>query len=149
MLKEYEHTQVGYFLLIVVGAVILGMVYLNIVTDFSPITLFGLIIMFIVLGLFATLNVKVDDQMIQIRFGLGAIRKGFRLNEIENYRVVTNPWYYGWGIRFTPRGWLYNVSGFSAIELQMKNGKRFRIGTDDSEGLAKAVDEALNVALVR
>ena len=119
------------------------MVYLNIVTDFSPIAVFGLILMFIVLGLFATLKVNVDDQMIQLRFGWGAIRKGFRLNEIENYRVVKNPWYYGWGIKLTPRGWLFNISGSAAIELQMKNGKRFRIGTDDPEGLAKAVDEAL------
>ncbi len=149
MIKEYKHSQIGYFLLIVYSVVIMGMVYLNIVTEFSPIAQFGLIIMFIVLALFATLKVKVDHKMIQIRFGVGAIRKGFRLNKIENYRVVKNPWYYGWGIRFTPRGWLFNVSGFSAIELQMKNGKRFRIGTDDPKGLAKAVDEALNVALIR
>jgi hypothetical protein len=67
---------------------------------------------------------------------------------IEAYRVVENPWYYGWGIRFTPRGWLFNVSGFSAIELQMKSGKLYRIGTDDPEGLAKAVGEALTDAPV-
>ena len=72
------------------------------------------------------------------------IRKNFPLKEIEAYRVVKNPWYYGWGIRFTPRGWLFNVSGFSAIELQMKNGKRYRIGTDDPDNLAAALDETLN-----
>jgi hypothetical protein len=81
--------------------------------------------------------------MIKIQFGLGVIRKVFLLKDIEACRVVKNPWYYGWGIRFTPRGWLFNVSGFSALELQMKSGKLYRIGTDDAEGLAKAVDEAL------
>ena len=82
--------------------------------------------------------------MIKIQFGLGVIRKVFPLKDIEAYCVVKNPWYYGWGIRFTPRGWLFNVSGFSAIELQMKSGKRYRIGTDDPDNLAKALDEALN-----
>jgi hypothetical protein len=59
--------------------------------------------------------------------------------------VVKNPWYYGWGIRLIPGGWLYNVSGFWAVELQMKNGKRYRIGTDDAEGLAKSLEAALGL----
>jgi hypothetical protein len=143
-MKEYKHTQIGYLLLILYSAVILFISYLSIATGFSPFALAGLIIILVALGLFATLTVAVDGQMIKLRFGLGVIRKAFLLKEIEAYRVVENPWYYGWGIRFTPRGWLFNVSGFSAIELQMKNGKLFRIGTDDPEGLAQAIDEALN-----
>ena len=106
--------------------------------------LVGLLVMLIVLGLFATLKVAVGDGMIKIQFGMGVIRKGFLLKEIEAYRVVRNPWYYGWGIRYTPQGWLYTVSSFSAIELQMKSGKKYRIGTDDPEGLAKAIDQALS-----
>jgi hypothetical protein len=143
-MEEYEHTQIGYLLLILYSAVLLFIGYLINVTGFTPFSLAGLIIMVIALGLFATLTVVVDEQMIKIRFGLGIIRKGFRLKDIEAYRVVENPWYYGWGVRYTPRGWLFNVSGFSAIEIQMKNGKLYRIGTDDPEGLAKAVGEALN-----
>jgi hypothetical protein len=144
MMKEYKHTQIGYLLLILYVAVLLLISYLYIGTGFNLFALVGLIIMLIVLGLFATLTVAVDDQMIKIKFGLGVIRKGFLLKDIEAYRVVENPWYYGWGVRFTPRGWLFNVSGFSAIELQMKSGKLYRIGTDDPEGLAKAVGQALN-----
>ena len=147
-MKEYKHTQIGYLLLVLYSAVILFISYLNIVTGFSPFALAGLIIMLIAIGLFATLTVAVDEQMIKLQFGLGVIRKVFLLKDIEAYRVVENPWYYGWGIRFTPRGWLFNVSGFSAIELQMKSGKRYRIGTDDPEGLAQAVGEALNDAPV-
>ncbi len=144
MIKKYKHTQIGYLLLILYSAVILFISYLNIVTGFNPFALVGLIIMLIVLGLFATLTVMVDEQMIKIQFGLGLIRKVFLLKDIEAYRVVKNPWYYGWGIRFTPRGWLFNVSGFSAIELQMRSGKIYRIGTDEPDNLAKALDEALN-----
>ena len=143
-MKEYIHTQIGYFLLVVYSAVTVFMSYLNIVTNFNPIALIGLIVMLIVLGVFATLTVKVDERMIKLQFGWGVIRKRFLLKDIEAYRVVKNPWYYGWGIRYTPRGWLFNVSGFSAIELQMKSGKKYRIGTDDPESFAKALDEALN-----
>ena len=143
-MKQYEHTQIGYFLLSLYSAVVLFMGYLNIVTNFHPLTFAALIIMLIVLGIFSRLTVLVDDQMIKIQFGLRVVRKVFQLKEIEGYRVVKNPWYYGWGIRFTPRGWLFNVSGLSAIELQMANGKRYRIGTDDPDNLAKALGKALN-----
>jgi len=145
-MKEYKHTQIGYLLLIIYSAVILFIGYLNFVTGFNSIALAGLIILLIAMGLFATLTVAVNDRMIKLRFGLGIIRKVFLLKDVETYRVVENPWYYGWGIRYTPRGWLFNVSGFSAIELQMKDGKLYRIGTDDPEGLAKAIGEALNDA---
>ena len=148
-MKEYKHTQIGYLLLISYSAAILFMGYLNIVTDFKPFALVGLIIMIIAAGLFTTLTVKVGDRMIKIQFGLGVIRKGILLKDIEAYQSVTNPWYYGWGIRFTPRGWLFNVSGFSAIELHMKSGKIVRIGTDDPQRFAKALHEALNDSTVQ
>ena len=144
MMKQYKHTQIGYFLLVSYSAVVLFLGYLNIKTDFYPLTLATLIIMLIVLGIFSRLTVIVDDQMIKIQFGLRVIRKVFQLKEIEAYRVVKNPWYYGWGIRYTPRGWLFNVSGLSAIELQLTSGKRYRIGTDDPDNLAKALGKALN-----
>ena len=144
MIKQYKHTQIGYFLLIVYSIAVLFVGHLNIMTNFNPFALASLIIVLIALGIFTRLTVTVDDQIIKVQFGLRVIRKAFRLNEIEAYRVVKNPWYYGWGIRFTPRGWLFNVSGFSAIELQMKNGKTYRIGTDDPDNLAAALDGVLN-----
>ncbi len=143
-MEQYRHTQIGYLLITLYSIAILFLGYFNIMTNFHPLALIGLIIVLMVLGTFARLTVTVDDQMIRIQFGVRIIRKNFPLKEIEAYRVVKNPWYYGWGIRFTPRGWLFNVSGFSAIELQMKNGKRYRIGTDDPDNLAAALDETLN-----
>ncbi len=143
-MKQYKHTQIGYLLLTLYSIVVLFVGYLNIMTDFHPFALTGLIIILIVLWIFTRLTVTVDDRMIKIQFGLRIIRKVFLLKDIEAHRVVKNPWYYGWGIRFTPRGWLFNVSGFSAIELRMKNGKQYRIGTDDPDNLARALDEALN-----
>ena len=43
---------------------------------------------------------------------------------------MRNEWYYGWGVRLTPYGWMFNVSGLDAVELTFESGKRFRIGTD-------------------
>ena len=121
MINVYNHTQIGFLLLIIYSIIILFVVSLIIVTGFNPFVLGAMIILLIALGSFSALTVVVDDRMIQIRFGFGVIRKTFILKEIASFRPVRNPWYYGWGIRFTPRGWLFNVSGFSAIELKKKN----------------------------
>ena len=100
--------------------------------------------MLILLALFSTLTVRVGGGVITVQFGVGIIRKRFRLSDVESYAKVRNPWYYGLGIRYTPRGWLYNIYGLSAIELVMKNGKTCRIGTGDPEGLVRSLDHAMN-----
>ncbi len=141
-MKEYKHTQVGYVHVILYSAVILFMGYLTVIGS-EPYALIGLIVMLVVLVFFATLTVRVGEVVITVQFGVGVIRKRIQLSDVESYAQAKNPWYYGWGIRYTPRGWLYNISGFSAIELTMKNGKTCRIGTDDSEGFAQALYEGL------
>lgn len=149
-MSQYRHTQIGYLLIILYGGVVVLIGYFNVLKGFNnPFALVALIVLLAILKFFSSLTVTVDDQVIKIQFGLGVLRKFFPLKDIESYAVVKNPWYYGWGIRYTPRGWLYNVSGFSAIELQMQNGKRYRIGTDEPDNLAIALSDALNDAPTR
>jgi len=94
------------------GGVVVLIGYFNVLTSFSnPFALVALIVLLAILKFFSSLTVTVDDQVIKVQFGVGVYRKIIPLKEIESYAVVKNPWYYGWGIRYTPRGWLFNVSG--------------------------------------
>ncbi len=144
MPNEYKNTQVGTVQIVSLGSVLLILFLLSVVSDYSPIFSVGMIVMLLALGCFASLTVTVDERMARIKFGLGIIRKRFPLNEIHAHRGVKNRWFYGWGIRYTPHGWLFNVSGLSAVELEMTSGKTYRIGTNDPEGLAAALDRALS-----
>ena len=40
--------------------------------------------------------------------------------------------------------WIFNVFGFNALEIQMKNGKIYRIGTDEPEKLETAIKRVIN-----
>ncbi len=102
----------------------------------------GLAAIFLIVGLFATLTVEVRDGLLKFHFGPGLIRKTLKISEIESCEIVRNPWYYGWGIHATSKGWIYNVSGFEALEIFMKDGRRLRIGTDEPEILRKVIVEA-------
>lgn len=41
--------------------------------------------------------------------------------------------------RMTPHGWFYNVSGLSAVEIKLKTGIKYRIGTDVPQELEEAI----------
>lgn len=138
--KVYRHTQIGYLMIFVVGSglyLLLNFFYLHGFNIFF-VAVFALLA--VCLLLFAALTVTVEGQNLSIRFGIGIIRKKFPVREIDSTEVVRNPWYYGWGIRKTPDGWLYNVSGLLAVELRMKNGEKYRVGTNDPLGLREALE---------
>ena len=100
-----------------------------------------ILILFILLS-FSSLTVMIDENYLKIKLGYGIFRKKFLLKEIASVKTVKNHWYYGWGIRlfFWPYMWIFNVSGFDAVEIIMKNGKIYRIGTDEPKKLEQSIN---------
>lgn len=113
-------------------------------TNFLMTGVMALIVL--ILASSATLTVSIDKNYLRIRFGYGIFRKKFALNDIISAKIVKNPWYYGWGIKvwFWPCMWIYNVSGFDAVEIIMKDGKIYRIGTDDPHKLESSIRKAIS-----
>ncbi len=151
---SYKHTQISYLMLGITLAVLVSFTWLQITaraeppsynsgTNFAVTATMFLIV--VTLASFSTLHVLIDEQYVRIRFGLGIFRKKFALDDIVSVKRVQNRWYYGWGIRLWlwPRMWMYNVSGFDAIELRMKNGNVYRIGTDTPDALKAAITHAM------
>ena len=85
------------------------------------------------------MTVKVSRTYVSITFGIGIIRKRFAIADIKKVTIVQNRWYYGWGIRLTPHGWLYSVEGLDAVEIHLRSRRRYRIGTDEPDALASAI----------
>ena len=147
MIKHYEHTQVGYLIIVAMAAtmVMIGIILAN--SGINWIAIGVLVVITTALVLFNSLTVVIREEEMEVRFGPGLIRKRFKLNEIESCEVVKNHWYYGWGIRLTPHGILYNVSGFDAVEIKLLTGKKFRIGTDAPKELEVAIQRSLSNSL--
>ena len=113
-------------------------------TNFAVTAIMALILL--MLSSFITLSASIDERYLRVKFGYGIFRKKFSVSEIASATQVKNHWYYGWGIRrwFWPRMWIFNVSGFSAVEIRMKNGKIYRVGTDEPEKLEAAIKQSIN-----
>ncbi|MBN1177245.1 MAG: hypothetical protein JXA51_06155 [Dehalococcoidales bacterium] len=144
MNKQYEHTQVGYLIIIpvVVAMILIGIILAN--TGISWIAVGVLVLIAVALVLFSSLTVVIREEELEVRFGPGAVRKRFRLDEIESVKTLKNPWYYGWGIRTTPHGLLFRVSGLHAVHIKLINGKQYQIGTDVPRELEQAIRQAIN-----
>ena len=143
-MNTYRHTQFGTVIVVTTAAIIPLAALPAWLAGIATAAWLILGSMVVVLSLFASLTVEIDAEHLRIRFGIGLIRKRFPLDQIDTCRPVSNPWIYGWGIRLTPHGWLYNVSGQEAVELKMKSGKTCRIGTDEPKVLTAALQEALD-----
>lgn len=90
----------------------------------------------------ARLTVVVDDAAVTSAFGWGWPRRRIDLAEIDTTAAVHNSWWYGWGLRKVPGGWMFNNSGRDAVELTLRSGKVFRIGTDQPDELLAALERA-------
>ena len=150
---HYENTQPGTFIRIMTGS---WVVFFGVLAGvklalgekeaaivLGVITVMLAVINGIVFVLFHSLTVRISPSDIAISFGVGLIRKRFPIGDIRSVRTVRNRWYNGFGIRMIRGGWLYNVSGFDAIEIQLKNERKYRIGTDQPKKLLAAVESAL------
>jgi hypothetical protein len=45
-----------------------------------------------------------------------------------------------WGIRKVRNGWLWNTTGFDAVELELRDGSVFQMGTGRPQEVAEAVE---------
>ena len=154
-MTPYKHTQIGYLMGLVTFVVLAIFLWAQITARMEPpsydsgtnfaMTALMVLTLF-VLASFSTLTVVVDEQFLSICFGWGVFRKKFLVSEMASVARVKNRWYYGWGIRvcFWPKMWIFNVSGFDAVEIVLKNNTIYRIGTDEPEKLEAAINEAMN-----
>jgi hypothetical protein len=140
----YRHKQVGYLMLIIFGSGGLLLAW-RIATHGATIwLLIGLAVFLSCFVTFSSLTVQISDGKFSWFFGPGLFRKEMRLNDIVQVRSVRNSWTNGWGIHRISNGWQHNVSGFWTVEIVMKNGEKFRIGTDRPEELVTAIKLAVS-----
>lgn len=147
----YRHAQSGRVMLLATGGAAFLALAVAALQGLPPLTvLVGVAVVGLVMWLFHALAVEVDAEAVRLAFGPGLFRKRIPTAAIRAVRVVRNPWWSGWGIRWMPGRWtMWNVSGFDAVELDLDGGRRFRVGTDEPHALARAIERAIGARAVR
>lgn len=142
-MTRYEHTQIGYLIIVVLFAATVCVAITGIVapSDRGVLVIDGMIelILLICAIVFSKLTIRIDEEILQACFGIGLICKKVPLSEIVACDWIRVRWWYGWGIHLTPYGWLYNVSGLDAVAIMLRDGRKLALGTDDPDGLVNAI----------
>ncbi|MDI1232686.1 MAG: hypothetical protein PSX81_00235 [bacterium] len=106
---------------------------------------FAFFLFLIALFAFARLSTILDKSGIQFRFFPFHIRyKQYRWEEIVRYEIISfEPLkdYGGWGIRYGKMGKAYTVSGNKGLQVYLKSGRRFLLGTQKAEALQLFLSE--------
>jgi hypothetical protein len=147
MSVPYRHKQMGVTILAALGlgaALCLLLATAVNATD-ARLTLF---LLAAVLGIcaivFSSLTIELSEGSLSWRFGPGLVRKQVATAEITSAVVTETRLIHGWGVHLTRNGWLYNVSGFGAVQVTLRSGKTFLLGSDEPEELCSALQHAMD-----
>lgn len=149
MQTDYQYTQYGAFMFVVfiITGILIGVVADAILAE-GRVTAAIIMIFIYLLGisLFYSFTVQVTESKIKFWFGIGLFRKTYAISEIKSTREVKNPWYYFWGVKSIPGGWLYAIAPGDALEIILKNGLIIHVGTNQPNTLRKVVNAAIKQA---
>jgi hypothetical protein len=144
----YRHTQIGYAMMAfgLIPAAIAIRALWSWPARVALIPLIVGVVALALIGLFSVLTVSVDEAAVRWNFALGLFERTIALGAVADARIVTPPWYAGWGIRWTLDGWLYRVSGLRAVAIRTHDGRTTCLGTDEPDRLLAAILEGVEAA---
>ena len=143
-----ETRQTGWVIIIVIAITMISWLSITLLADINSHEMIYLYLFFPVLMvpalLFYQLTVIVDYTEVKIRFGIGLIRKSWKISQFDSARAVKNSVLRGWGIHYGLNTTIYNVSGWKAVECKLKNSKRsIIIGSAEPEKLAAHINRMI------
>jgi len=139
----YEHTQRSPLWLFVAAPALIIAAFVAASADAETtvvlLSVCGVALFIAFIAHFSILTVTVDRAKARAAFGRGWPRKTVDLAHVTEVGAVRNHWLYGFGIRWIPKGSLWNVWGLDAVQFTLASGRVVRFGTDDRDGLLGAL----------
>lgn len=113
----------------------IGVILFYIQSNLGPIILIVIGLLFLSMRLIT----RIDENGIHYRF-FPFVSQDYSWSEILTARVIDYGFVGGWGIRlFTPYGTVYNVKGSKGLAVELKDGRKFCLGTQRPQELQKVL----------
>jgi len=144
MKPTYKHSQPGTAMAMAMAICSLIVIVAYLFNRSQPIMLVAVIPFAGCAALFSLLTIQINGDCLKWSFGPGLLLKSIPLKEVVSAEPVENRWYHGWGIHYAGGEWFYNVAGFDAVRVTLKNGMSFRLGTDEPEALTAAIRDQIH-----
>ena len=141
----YERRQIGYVTLVAlfVAFALVGVAMWRACPPAAAASVRAIFLLLIIVGtLFSTMTVRVTESALERWFGIKAIGRRVPLREIESLEAIRTTIWEGWGIHLTWHGWVWNVSGFNAVQVRLRSGTRYAVGTPEPNAVIAAIETA-------
>jgi hypothetical protein len=148
-METKKFTQFGTFSIIVIIPFLILSIYMIISSGFNELILFftfGFLTLLLIVCLLILykLTIYIDNTSVSFKLGIGLITRKYLITDIQSCKSVKVEPFFGIGIKITPNGWIYNVSGLNAIELSFKNKKsKVWIGTNKPDEIAGIINNMI------
>jgi len=142
----YEHTQKSPLWLFVAAPIVVMVTVVSVAEGDLIVTLLAVLgsaVFIAFIAHFSWLTVTVEPARARAAFGRGWPRKTVDLSTVLEVRKVRNRWIYGFGIRWIPKGSLWNVWSLDAVEFALDTGRVVRFGTDEPDRLLAALSSLI------
>lgn len=140
--RRYHHVQRGDLLIVVLVATSGATLAAILVAGPQLLLIVALLLQLLALLAFCSSVITITAGNVSIHYGPGWFRRSIAVREIAACRIVRNIFAYGWGMRKAGRGYSMRFSNASAVEFELRDGRRIQIGTDRPIALVEAVFEA-------
>ena len=140
--RTYHHVQRGDLLIVVLVATSGATLAAILAAGPQLLMIVALLIQLLVTLAFWSSVITITAGNVSIHYGPGWFRRSIALKEIGSCRIVRNIFAYGWGMRKAGRRYSIRLSNASAVDFELRNGRRVQIGTDRPIALVEAVFEA-------
>jgi hypothetical protein len=112
-----------------------------------------LLIIFFTLGILGTifsgrlkLVLIISETEIQVSYGILTGENKFTVGDIKGLKVRKYDAlkeFLGWGVRYNNNESCFTVSGDDALEIELKNGEKYLIGTQKPDEIMSAISKLL------
>jgi hypothetical protein len=155
MEKEYRYTQVGIvtiIMLLLAAAFTTFVIIAGLELNSGPVlTVVGLVVvgLFVfTLAAFYSFTIQIAGGRLNFWFGFGVGKRSIDIADIRSIEIVKTPWYYFWGIKSIPGGWLYSIApGGRALELVFMDNRVIHLGTDRPEEIKARLDPMIGTSM--
>ena len=132
----YKQTEINYTLIIILLVISAFIIFSP---ELANLKLIIISINLLIVVLFFSLTIVIDEQKLRWYFGFGIISKQVELSQIAETSAYKTKWYQGIGIRMLNDGWLYNASVGQAVKITLTDGKNIYLGCKDAGALQQAL----------
>jgi len=87
-------------------------------------------------------TVQVDERSVSVRVGCGLFQRKVPIEQIVSCEIRKEPW---WRLRLMLLCCMVKVGGTHAVTLRLKSGRAFKVRSNDTVALARAIQLHLPV----